>query len=99
MEIRNTASVGGIGSAASQPQVEKVPRREPSDRVSTSDTSRMADMARAVQGNVATMRSVRLAHIEDAIRSGSYQPSASQVASRLLDAAEIDGHMRAILGA
>ena len=98
MEIRNTTSVGGVGSAVGQLQVERVPRREPPDRVSTSDTSRMADMARAVQGDVATMRSVRLAHIEDAIRSGSYEPSASQVANRLLDAAEIDRHLRSILG-
>jgi anti-sigma28 factor (negative regulator of flagellin synthesis) len=58
----------------------------------------MADMARAVQGNARTMRIVRLAHIEDAIRAGDYQPSASQVANSLLDAAEIDGHMQALLG-
>jgi anti-sigma28 factor (negative regulator of flagellin synthesis) len=66
--------------------------------VSTADASRMANMARAVQGNVASMRAVRLARIEDAIRGGNYQPSASQVANRLLDAAEIDSHLRAILG-
>lgn len=57
----------------------------------------MADVARAVQANVRTMRTIRLAHIADAIRDGNYQPSASQVASSLLDAAEIDGHMQALL--
>jgi anti-sigma28 factor (negative regulator of flagellin synthesis) len=57
----------------------------------------MADMARAVQGDVRTMRTVRLAHIEDAIREGSYEPSMSQVANSLLDAAEIDGHLQALL--
>ena len=65
--------------------------------MSTVDTSRMADVARAVQGNVRTMRTVRLAHIADAIRDGNYQPSASQVAGSLLDAADIDAHMQALL--
>jgi anti-sigma28 factor (negative regulator of flagellin synthesis) len=101
MEIKNAtsaASVGGTRPAASQPQAENEPRRLSPDQVSTVDTSRMADMARAVQGNVRTMRTVRLAHIEDAIRSGNYEPSASRIASALLDAAEIDGHLRALLG-
>jgi anti-sigma28 factor (negative regulator of flagellin synthesis) len=57
----------------------------------------MADMARAVQANVRTMRTVRLARIAAAIRDGNYQPSASQVASSLLDAADIDAHMQALL--
>jgi anti-sigma28 factor (negative regulator of flagellin synthesis) len=43
------------------------------------------------------MRTVRLAHIADAIRDGNYQPSASQIASSLLDAADIDAHLQALL--
>ena len=44
------------------------------------------------------MRTVRLAQVEKSIRTGNYQPSASQIASRLLDAAEIDSHLRVIVG-
>ena len=40
---------------------------------------------------------MRLAKIEASIRSGNYQPSASEIASRLLDAAEIDEHLQAML--
>jgi anti-sigma28 factor (negative regulator of flagellin synthesis) len=97
MEIKNTTSIGGIHPAASQPQATPTVRRSSPDQVSTVDTSRMADMARAVQANVRTMRTVRLAHIADAIRDGNYQPSASQIASSLLDAADIDAHLQALL--
>ena len=57
----------------------------------------MADLARAAQAKVGTLRIARLAHIEKSIREGNYQPSASQIASRLLDNAEIDKHLQAIL--
>lgn len=98
MEIRNTTSVGGARPAASQAQPDSVARRPSSDSVSTADTSHMAALARAAQSNVDTLRVARLAHIEKSIRAGTYHPTASEIASRLLDAAEIDHHMQAILG-
>jgi anti-sigma28 factor (negative regulator of flagellin synthesis) len=42
-------------------------------------------------------RSARLAHVEGAIRAGTYHPSASEVAGRLLDAAEVDARLQALL--
>ena len=98
MEIRNAASIGATGVATSKPPHDAEVRRRPTDRVSTLDAHRAADVARGVQAKAGELRTVRLAHIEDAIHSGTYQPSASQVASRMLDAAEIDSHMQAILG-
>jgi anti-sigma28 factor (negative regulator of flagellin synthesis) len=98
MEIKNTASVGEIRSAASQVQADPPEaRRFLPDSVSTPDTTRMAGLARAVQARVGTLRTVRLAQVEKSIRTGNYQPSASQIANRLLDAAEIDNHMKAAL--
>jgi anti-sigma28 factor (negative regulator of flagellin synthesis) len=57
----------------------------------------MAEVARAVQDKGGLLHTVRLAKIEKAIRAGNYEPSASQIASRLLDAAEIDEHLQAML--
>jgi anti-sigma28 factor (negative regulator of flagellin synthesis) len=57
----------------------------------------MAKLARDVQEKGGLLHSVRLAKIEASIRSGNYQPSASEIASRLLDAAEIDEHLQAML--
>ena len=96
MEIKSTTSVEAIRSAANQAQSDPVSRPTPSVSVSTADTSRMADLARAAQSNAETLRIVRLAHIEKSIRAGNYQPSASQIANRLLDAAEIDDHLHAV---
>lgn len=97
MEIKNATSVEAIRSVANPPQSEPLVRPAPTDRVSTADTSRMADLARAVQESGALLHTVRLARIEKAIRAGTYEPSASQIASRLLDAAEIDEQLQAIL--
>jgi anti-sigma28 factor (negative regulator of flagellin synthesis) len=98
MEIRNATSAGVLGAAPSKPQADAVVRQQHlSERVSTLDVHRAADVARGVLAGVGKMRLVRLAHIGEAIRAGNYQPSASQVASKLLDAAEIDEHLQAIL--
>ena len=98
MMIKNTTSVGGVEPAASKPQTEAAASRLKSDRVSTANAEQAAALARAVQTDIGTSHAARLAQIEDAIRAGSYQPSASQLASRLVDAAEIDARLQAILG-
>ena len=97
MEIKNATSVEAIRSVANPSPSEPVSRPSSSVHVSIADTSRMAEMAREVQDKGALLHTVRLAQIEKSIRAGSYQPSASQIASRLLDAAEIDEHLQAIM--
>jgi anti-sigma28 factor (negative regulator of flagellin synthesis) len=66
--------------------------------VSTADTSRIANLTQAAQASAGTARSERLAQLEKAIREGTYQPSASQTANGMLDAAEIDQSIHAIAG-
>jgi anti-sigma28 factor (negative regulator of flagellin synthesis) len=97
MMIKNTTSVGGVEPAASKPQTEAAAPRLKSDRVSTANAEQAAALARAVQTNIGMSHAGRLAQIESAIRSGTYQPSASQLASRLVDAAEIDARLQAML--
>jgi len=97
MEIRTATSATGPGVREGKPPTGEAGRRSPSDQVSTLDVHRASDAARGAQARVGELRLVRLAHIGEAIRAGNYQPSASQVANKLLDAAEIDGHLKAIL--
>jgi anti-sigma28 factor (negative regulator of flagellin synthesis) len=66
--------------------------------VSTADAAKAAALARAVQANIGLSHSARLAQIEGAIRAGSYAPSASELADRLVSAAEIDARLQAMLG-
>ena len=97
MVIRNTTSVGGVDSAARQPQSDAAAPRRQSDSVSMADADRAAAVARAAQTKVGMSRTARLAQVEDAIHAGTYYPSASQLASQLLDAAEIDARLQNIV--
>jgi anti-sigma28 factor (negative regulator of flagellin synthesis) len=66
--------------------------------VSTANAEQAAALARAVQSDIGVSHSARLAQIEGAIRTGSYAPSASELADRLVSAAEIDARLQAMLG-
>jgi anti-sigma28 factor (negative regulator of flagellin synthesis) len=97
MMIKNTTSVGGIDPATSRQQADPIPLQRQPDSVSTSDAEQAAALAREVQATVGMSRSARLAQVESAIRAGTYHPSASEVAGRLLDAAEVDARLQALL--
>ena len=98
MMIKNTTSVGGVEPAASKPQTEATAPRRQADRVSTANAEQAAALARAVQSDIGVSHSARLAQIEGAIRTGSYAPSASELADQLVSAAEIDARLQAMLG-
>jgi anti-sigma28 factor (negative regulator of flagellin synthesis) len=65
--------------------------------VSTEQSQRAA-LVQAVQAKVGASHSAQLAAIEAQINAGTYRPSASQLAARLLSAAEIDARLQAMLG-
>ena len=97
MMIKNTPSVGGVDPATSKPQTDAATARRQTDRVSTANADQAAALVRAVQATVGMSHSARLAEVENAIRAGTYAPSASELASRLLDAAEVDARLQAML--
>jgi anti-sigma28 factor (negative regulator of flagellin synthesis) len=99
MMIKNTASIGSVESTTSKPQKEEAPTRTRLDRVTTAEAQQALALAQSVKGKVGASHSAMLAQVEAAIRSGTYSPSASQLANRLLDAAEIDARMQAMLRA
>ena len=98
MMIKNTTSVGAVDSATNKPQTNAAGSRRQADTVSTAEGQRAAALVRAVQATVGKSHTARLVEVENAIRAGTYAPSASQLASRLLDAAEIDARLQAMLG-
>jgi len=52
----------------------------------------------AVRANVGVDRNARLQEIENAIRQGVYQPDAGQLAEKIVQAAEVDAHLRVVFG-
>ncbi len=99
MMIKNTTSIGSVESTTSKPQKEEAPARTHVDRVTTAEAQHVLALAQSLKGKVGASHSAMLAQVESAIRSGTYRPSASQLANRLLDAAEIDARMQAMLRA
>jgi hypothetical protein len=97
MMIKNTTSIGAVDPATSKPQKDGVVPRVRSDRVSTVEGQQALALARSVQAKVGAGHAAMLAQVENAVRSGTYAPSASQLADRLLNAAEIDARLQALL--
>jgi len=97
MMIKNTPSVGGVDPATSKPQTSApVPQRSP-DRVTTADFQQAAALARALQSKAGLTRTARVAQVEAAVNSGNYEPSASELARQMVNAAEIDARLQAML--
>jgi anti-sigma28 factor (negative regulator of flagellin synthesis) len=70
--------------------------KTPEDRV-TIEGRQVAEMLNQARTRAAGSRGARLEQIEAQIRSGAYQPDASQLAEKLLSAAEIDARLRALM--
>jgi anti-sigma28 factor (negative regulator of flagellin synthesis) len=70
--------------------------KTPEDRV-TIEGRHVAEMLNQARTRAAGSRGARLEQLEAQIRSGAYQPDASQLAEKLLSAAEIDARLRALM--
>lgn len=99
MMIKNTTPIGMVETTTSKPQKEEAPSRLRLDRVTTAEAQQALALAQSLKGKVGGSRSAMLAQVEAAIRSGTYSPSAGQLANKLLDAAEIDARLQAMLRA
>ena len=97
MMIKNTTSIGSVDSTTSKPQKEEAPPRLRLDRVTTAEAQKTLALAESVRGQVGVSRTAMLAQVEAAIRSGTYSPSAGQLANKLLDAAELDAKIQAMM--
>lgn len=97
MMIKNTTSIGAVDPATIKQSKEEATAKVRSDRVSTAEAQQALALAHSVQAKVGSSRSAMLTQVENAIRSGTYQPSAGQLADRLLASAEIDARLQAML--
>lgn len=99
MMIKNATSIGSVEPTTSKPQKEEAHSKLRLDRVTTAEAQQVLALAQSLKGKVGASHSAMLAQVESAIRSGTYRPSATQLASKLLDAAEIDAKLQAMLRA
>jgi anti-sigma28 factor (negative regulator of flagellin synthesis) len=99
MMIKNTTPIGSVEPTTNKPQKEEAPTRLRLDRVTTAEAQQALALAQSLKGKVGASHSAMLAQVESAIRSGTYRPSASQLANKLLAAAEIDAKLQAMMRA
>jgi negative regulator of flagellin synthesis FlgM len=73
-------------------------RGEPTDRVSTSDSDRVAAVVAAASRGASSVRTAKLAAIEAAVRQGTYRPDPARIAQEILDDAELAARLQAMFG-
>jgi len=100
MKVNESTSLGALSSLRATEPVGAGATKlsEPKDRVSVDSSSDVRRTVDAVQRAAGSQRAARLAHIEQLVRSGSYKPDPAQVAAQILEDAEVDAHLSAMLG-
>jgi anti-sigma28 factor (negative regulator of flagellin synthesis) len=68
-----------------------------SDKVSQDQSQHFAKTVAVAQQTQVNTRTARLQQLTEAVRNGSYKPDAGQIAENILDDAEIDARMQAML--
>lgn len=97
MKINDTQNTAPLQSS-SNTQAAPARAREEQDRVTLERTKALqADIDRA-KVSAGASRAAQLQALETAIRSGTFKPSAQQLAEKLLQSAEVDARLRSLLG-
>jgi len=93
MKINETKPVADVGRVAPPDP----PATTPRDKV-TVDNSRDVDLAMATsKASMAGGRAARLQDLEAQVRAGTYHPDPSRVADEILQDAEIDARLQALI--
>lgn len=96
MKISETNAVAQ--ASATPRQARQAGPAEPTDTVSNGDAEKVARSVAVVRQSAGISRGARLQELEIAIKAGTYQPNAGRIASQILDAAQLDARLQALLG-
>jgi flagellar biosynthesis anti-sigma factor FlgM len=67
------------------------------ERVSTSQSAQIATVLESVKSNLPADRAARVRDIAAAVKKGQYQPDPQQIAEKIVDQAELEARLRAML--
>jgi anti-sigma28 factor (negative regulator of flagellin synthesis) len=98
MRVEDKSTVKGADSAPAKSAGDRSAVRPQADKVSLDGAKQVQAVVQAVQANFGADRNARLQDLENAIRQGVYQPDAGQLAEKIVQAAEVDAHLRAVFG-
>jgi negative regulator of flagellin synthesis FlgM len=94
MKITETEQVAAVGRVASGAEPAAA---APKDRVTVSQAAEVADAVSGAQATTAQGRVSRLHALEQQVRAGAYHPDPNRVANEILQEAEIEARLQAIL--
>jgi anti-sigma28 factor (negative regulator of flagellin synthesis) len=96
MKISDTSQAVPIGPTA--PVRSATVGAEPTaDKVSADQGQQFAQTVAVAQQTQISSRTARLQQLTEAVRNGTYKPDAGRIAENILDDAEIDARMQAML--
>ena len=99
MKIEGTKGVGNVDAVKEAPAVERATQTKAvADRVSVDEAAKLAEHVETAKQRAGGARAARLSHIEAAVRGGHYRPDPGQIAEQILNAAEVDARLQAMLG-
>jgi anti-sigma28 factor (negative regulator of flagellin synthesis) len=98
MKIEGTKGVSNVEAIEKAPTVERATEAKAvADKVSVDEANKLAEQVQVAKTRAGGARSARLAQIESAVRGGHYRPDPGQIAEQILNAAEVDAKLQAML--
>jgi anti-sigma28 factor (negative regulator of flagellin synthesis) len=99
MKIDGTRPAKGVVTVEKAPAVERTTQTKAvADRVSVDEGTKLADQVQVARLRAGGARAARLSQIEAAVRGGHFRPDPGQIAEQILNAAEVDAKLQAMLG-
>jgi negative regulator of flagellin synthesis FlgM len=96
MKISDTNALGPVAVTPRQ-DAKPAPAKGPADTVSSGAAEKLAMAVAVARQSTGISRTARLQELEAAIKSGTYQPDAGRIAQQILDAAQLDARLEALL--
>jgi anti-sigma28 factor (negative regulator of flagellin synthesis) len=99
MKIDGTKGVQNVDAVKEAPAIERATQTKAvADRVSVDEAAKLADHVASVRQRAGGARAARLSQIEASVRGGHYRPDPGLIAEQILNAAEVDARLQAMLG-
>lgn len=95
MKIPDIKEVGGLTDVAAVRPTRPVAAQQ--DKVSVTQTPGVQAALDTAKASAGMSRTGRLREIEQAVKSGRYQPNAQAIANQILDDAELNARLQAML--
>jgi anti-sigma28 factor (negative regulator of flagellin synthesis) len=98
MRVDNKSEIKGADTGQTRSASDRSTLRSQGDKVSVDAVKQVEAVVESVRTTSMANRTAQLQALESAIRQGTYQPDASRLAEKIIQAAELDARLRALMG-